>query len=149
GALSTNENNEVGISYMIGGGTLAPSHVVGILTGVRKDVVVANGDRAPIDPSGKGEWGDYLAVRRVYPNQKLFAATGYTMKGPGDGSNRDCTPRFVIFGRNADTGGALGGVTGGGEVVVTLGAPVVVPPVVVTPPVVVPPVVGEPPLGPP
>jgi len=149
GALSTNENDEVGISYMIGGGPLAPSHVVGILTGVRKDVVVANGDRGPIDPSGKGEWGDYLAVRRVYPNQKLFAATGYTMKGPGDGSNRDCTPRFVVFGRSADTGGAIGGVTGGGEVVVTPGTPVVVPPVVVTPPGVVPVVVGEPPVGPP
>ena len=148
GALGTNENGEVGISYMIGGGPLMPSHVVGILTGVRKDIVVANGDRGPTDPSGKGEWGDYLAVRRVYPNQKLFAATGYTMKGPGDGSNRDCTPRFVVFGRNADTGGTLGGVTGGGEVVVTPGTPVVVPPVVVIPPVV-PVVVGEPPLGPP
>jgi len=149
GGLSTNENDEVGISYMIGGGPLMPSHVVGILTGVRKDVVVANGDRGPTDPSGKGEWGDYLTVRRVYPNQKLFAATGYTMKGPGDGSNRDCTPRFVVFGRSGDTGGPLGGVTGGGEVVVTPGTPVVVPPVVVTPPDVVPVVVGEPPVGPP
>jgi len=151
GALSTNENGEVGISYMIGGGPLAPSHVVGILTGVRKDIVVSNGDRGPLDPqSGNGEWGDYLTVRRVYPNQKLFAATGFTMKGPGDGSNRDVTPRFVVFGRAADTGGAFSGVTGGaGGLVVTpgVGTPVVVPPVIVTPPVVTPVVVGEVPVG--
>ncbi len=115
-ALSTNENNEVGVSYMIGGGPLMPSHVVGILTGTRKDVVVAQGDRGPVDADGNGEWGDYLTVRRVFPNQKLFAATGFTMKGPGDGSNRDATPRFVVFGRAADTGvvGGGGGPVGGG-----------------------------------
>ncbi|HEX8148977.1 MAG TPA: hypothetical protein VF591_17465 [Pyrinomonadaceae bacterium] len=122
GALSTNEDGEVGISYMVGGKTLAPSHVVGILTGARKDVIVSKGDRGPSDPdTGRGEWGDYLAVRRVYPNQRLFAATGYTMKGPGDGSDRDSTPRFVVFGRAAAVGltpgGGIGGV-GGGEVVI-------------------------------
>lgn len=102
-ALSTNVNNEVGVSYMIGGGTREPSHVVGILTGTRKDVVVSAGERAPSDPeTGDGEWGDYLTVRRVFPNEKLFAATGYTMIGPADGSNRDCTPRFVVFGRAGD-----------------------------------------------
>lgn len=136
GALSTNENDEVGVSYMIGGGPLAPSHVVGILTGTRKDSIVANGDRGPIDPTtGKGEWGDYLTVRRVFPNQKLFAATGFTMKGPGDGSNRDVTPRFVVFGRAGDTG-----------VVPPVVVPPVVPPVVVPP--VVPPVVVSPPVPP-
>lgn len=113
--LSTNEENEVGITYMIGGGTMMPSHVVGILTGNRKDVVVAKGDRGPLDPdTGKGEWGDYLTVRRVFPNQKLFAAAGYTMKGPGDGSNRDSTPRFVVFGRASDTGVVGGGINVGG-----------------------------------
>ena len=108
GALSSNENNEVGISYMIGGGSRFPSHVVGILTGTRKDVVVAAGDRGPLlDPqTNKGEWGDYLTVRQAFPNRKLFAATGYTMKGAGDGSNRDATPRFAIFGRASDAAAA-------------------------------------------
>jgi hypothetical protein len=109
GALGTNANDEVGVSYMIGGGSRFPSHVVGILTGTRKDVVVAAGDRGPLDPqTGKGEWGDYLTIRRAFPSQKLFAATGYTMKGGGDGSNRDATPRFVVFGRAGDTGTAGG-----------------------------------------
>src|ERR1700719_1364754 len=40
-------NNEVGVSYMIGGGSRFPSHVVGILTDTRKDVVVAVSDRGP------------------------------------------------------------------------------------------------------
>jgi hypothetical protein len=105
-ALGTNADDEVGISYMIGGGTREPTHVVGILTGARKDVVVAAGDRGPLpDPTTqKGEWGDYLAVRRAYPNEKLFAATGYTLQGTADGSNRDATPRFTVFGRAENVG---------------------------------------------
>src|SRR3981081_2355158 len=63
GALSANANGEVAISYMIGGKTMAPSHVVGILgiaPHTRQDVVVAKGDCGPLDPdNGKGEWGDY------------------------------------------------------------------------------------------
>jgi hypothetical protein len=108
-ALTTNANQEVGISYAIGGGPRFPSHVVGILTGTRRDVVVAQSDRGPLaDPNtGKFEWGDYLTVRRLYPNQKLFAVTGYTMKGAGDGSNRDATPRYVVFGRAEDLAGGM------------------------------------------
>ncbi|UCI19281.1 hypothetical protein FJ970_30470 [Mesorhizobium sp. B2-1-8] len=110
GALSTNADGEIGISYMIGGPQQFPSHVVGILTGSEKHLIVANGERSPIgDPStGKGEWGDYLAVRPVHPGGKLFAATGYTMKGTGNGSNRDVTPRFVTFGRARNGVGGLG-----------------------------------------
>src|SRR5262249_55410617 len=107
-ALSTNANEEGGVSYMLGGGSRFPRHVIGILTGTRRDVIVAASERGPLaDPdTGKGEWGDYLTVRRLYPNQRLFVATGYTLKGPGDGSNRDATPRYVVFGRAEDVGAA-------------------------------------------
>ena len=101
-ALATNRDGEVGISYMIGGGTKFPSHAVGILTGTRKNLIVAAGERGPLDSQGKGEWGDYLAVRPVFPDRRIFAATGFTMRGQGDGSNRDVTPRFVTFGRSSD-----------------------------------------------
>lgn len=107
--LSTNSSGEVGITYMLGGGPKFPSHMVGILTNPRKNIEVATSARGPLDPnSGKGEWGDYLTVRRAFPREKLFAATGYTMDGPGNGLNRDVTPRFVIFGRVSDVtaGGA-------------------------------------------
>lgn len=101
-ALSTNSNDEVGISYMIGGGPRFPSHVVGMLTGTVRNRTIAASDRGPAFSEGKGEWGDYLTVRRVFPNEKLFAATGFTLKGRERGRNQDATPRFVIFGRSAD-----------------------------------------------
>ena len=103
GALSSNADNEVGISYMIGGSQF-PSHMVAILTGTRKDVLAAAGDRSPLD----SQWGDYLTVRPLFPDRKLFAATGYTMKGAGDGSNRDATPRYVVFGRSGNAQPAPG-----------------------------------------
>jgi hypothetical protein len=106
-ALNTNANGEVGITYVLGGGPKFPTHMVGILTNPRKNLEVATSARGPLDPnSGKGEWGDYLTARRAYPREKLFAATGYTMDGAGNGMNRDVTPRFVIFGRAADVGAA-------------------------------------------
>ncbi len=117
GALSTNADDEVGISYMLGGGPRNPSHVVGILTNDRKNIIVALGDRGPLaSGDGKFEWGDYLTVRRCHPNEKLFAATGYTMKGSGDDSNRDVTPRFVVFGRASNAGS-----TGPGTDTTTIG----------------------------
>ncbi|TMQ73226.1 MAG: hypothetical protein E6K80_00725 [Candidatus Eisenbacteria bacterium] len=64
--------------------------------------MTAESDRGPLpDPdSHAGEWGDYLTVRRCHPQEDRFIASGYTMQGAGDGSNRDCTPRFVVFGRS-------------------------------------------------
>jgi hypothetical protein len=109
GALSSNAENEVAISYMMGGAQQFPSHMVGILTGTRKDVLVAAGERGTLD----GQWGDFLTVRSVFPDQKLFATTGYTMKGNGDGSNRDATPRYVVFGRSSNAGPAPGTPTPG------------------------------------
>jgi hypothetical protein len=100
--LATNSDGEVGIAYFIGGGTRFPTLVVGFLSAPRRDVQVAVSQRGPLpEDDGSYQWGDYLAVRLAFPNTKYFAATGYVMKGAGsgDGSNRDCTPHFVIFGR--------------------------------------------------
>jgi hypothetical protein len=99
-ALATNADNEVGISYFIGGGTRYPTHIVGFLAAPRREAEIAAGQRSPL-PEGDGSyhWGDYLAVRPAFPDANLFAATGYVMMGAGDGSNRDCTAHFVIFGR--------------------------------------------------
>jgi hypothetical protein len=103
--LATNANNEVGVSYAIGGAVF-PSHVVGFLSGDRKSVVAAKGDRSPLpDSKGHFDWGDYLTARPVFPDRKLFAATGYTLVGNQDGDDLDATPRFMIFGHPADGGG--------------------------------------------
>ncbi|HEX7288398.1 MAG TPA: hypothetical protein VF532_19595 [Candidatus Angelobacter sp.] len=115
--LATNASNEVGVSYMIGG-TVFPSHVVGILgpdPDNRRSLVVGRGERSPLpDRQGHFDWGDYLTARPVFPARKLFAAGGYTFKGQQDADNQDATPRFVIFGRTADVtpGGGDGGGTG-------------------------------------
>ncbi|MGC2697517.1 MAG: hypothetical protein WA738_17150 [Candidatus Angelobacter sp.] len=102
-ALSTNADNDVGISYMIGGGPRFPSHVVGMLTRPRKEILVVNGERGP-DPDSSGQfvWGDYLTLRPVFPERKLFAAAAYTLQGKGDdtGLGQDATPHFAVFGRS-------------------------------------------------
>ena len=109
--LGTNSNNEVGVSYMIGGAVF-PSHVVGIMSNNRLSVVAGKGDRSPIaDPQGHFDWGDYLTARPVFPDRKLFAAAGFTMIGTTDGDNQDATPRYVVFGRSKDVSSAGGGVT--------------------------------------
>ena len=123
GALSSNTDGEVGISYMIGGPQQFPSHMVAILTNTRKDLQAGAGDRGPAD----GQWGDYLTVRPLFPDQKLFAATGYTMNGAGDGSNRDTTPRFVVFGRSSNAGPGVV-QPGPGPVQPSPGTPVPTPP---------------------
>jgi len=95
-ALASNTNGEVGASYMVGGATLFPSHMVGILTGDQMQVTTAEGKHGPEE----NEWGDYLTVRRYLPNGKLFAATGFTLERGT--SQTDGDPRFVVFGRSAD-----------------------------------------------
>ena len=94
--LSTNTNNEAGASYTIGGGVRFPTHVVGILTGTRRQVTTFTSTRGPAD----NKWGDYLTVRRNYANQKLFCATGYSLES-GAGSS-DATPNLTIFGRSSE-----------------------------------------------
>ena len=91
--LATNINNEVGASYMIGGGPKFPTHVVGILTGTRRQRTTFVSTRGPAD----NKWGDYLTVRRNFANAKLFCATGYSLQS-GAGSS-DATPNLTIFGR--------------------------------------------------
>ncbi|MGC2697514.1 MAG: hypothetical protein WA738_17135 [Candidatus Angelobacter sp.] len=101
--LSSNSANEVGVSYMIGGAK-PPTHVVGILTNTQTHIEAGPGDRGPLpDPqNGAGQWGDFLTCRPVFPDRKLFAGAGYSLKGTVDGNNTDATPRFVLFGRTGD-----------------------------------------------
>jgi hypothetical protein len=133
-ALATNAQGEVGASYMLGGGPRNPSHIVSIFTGARKDVVVSEGGRGPLpDPqTGKGEWGDFLSVRPAYPDRTNFVASGYTMLGSADSSNRDATPRFVVFGRGTavrpgggPSGGGLPPIVGDGPIIDIDSLPVV------------------------
>jgi hypothetical protein len=95
-ALASNSKDEIGVAYTIGGGTRFPTHVIGILTGTPRQVTTFTSTRGPSD----NKWGDYLAVRRNYPKQKLFCATGYSLQS-GAGAS-DATPNFTVFGRSSD-----------------------------------------------
>jgi hypothetical protein len=103
-ALGTNSKGEVGICYWIGGGERFPTLAVGVLTGNRRDKLVAVSERGPVpNAEGKHNWGDYCAVRPVFPDGKLFGASGYTLKGKKDSTPpQNATPRLVIFGRTGD-----------------------------------------------
>jgi len=98
-ALGSNAINEVATSYMMGGGNIEPSHVVGFLTSPQNHVYTAQGSRGPSDQ----QWGDYLTVRARMPEDNTFIATGYTLNrlrkksrfwknGHETGSQRE--PRF-------------------------------------------------------
>jgi uncharacterized protein YjbI with pentapeptide repeats len=100
-ALATNASNEVAVSYMIGGGTRYPSHAVAFLTG-SFGRFTTSGDRGPRQGDFGGQMGDYLTVRPVFPDRRLFVAAGYTLRGKGDASGGDATPQVVIFGRGDD-----------------------------------------------
>ncbi len=97
-ALGVNSEDEVGISFAWGGGgTFYANHGVGILTGTPflQNTFTSS-------HSGYGRYGDYAAVRRHYPEQRLFSASGYGIParpGVGDGFTYDA--RYVLFGRSS------------------------------------------------
>jgi len=91
--LAVNTSNEVGASYMFGGGPFLPSHAVGVLTGTPAHAVVKAGTHGP----RRQQWGDYLAARRHHPDGTRFSASGYTLQG-GD-TETSVEPRYVVFTR--------------------------------------------------
>ncbi len=119
--LTTNSNNEVGISLAWGGGKDYGSHAVGILG----DFVVWFGEESQVtsqrqvqatdaagnlltNPDGTPQlvpisrWGDYVHVRLAQPDSRFFSAFGYSVL-----KDSTATPPekfdylYVEFGRNA------------------------------------------------
>jgi hypothetical protein len=100
-SLTTNSNNEVGISLAWGGGSAFGSHAVGILG----DFVVWYGEASQrtstqLSPT---RFGDYMHVRLAYPDTRFFSAFGYAVLS--DTSTVPATERddylYVEFGREA------------------------------------------------
>lgn len=96
--LTTNSNNEVGLSCAWGGGGSYGSHVVGIIG----DFVLWFGeasDRTSTTTSPT-RFGDYLHVRLSYPDTRFFSGFGYAVHNttpPGESANY----LYVEFGREA------------------------------------------------
>jgi hypothetical protein len=94
--LATNAVGEVGISVAWGGNKkYYPNHGVGIF-GDFVIWITATSDAAI------NRYGDYLTVRRHFPNTNLFSAEGYAVlknKPPLTGTRFD--PHYILFGRNS------------------------------------------------
>ena len=96
---SPNDRGHVGITLFMGGGSLHPSHMVGIWDDYSTGWQIRtahNGTDGPAD----GKWGDYLACRRHSPDGLTWVASGYTLQGGG--TRNDIEPRLVHFGRERD-----------------------------------------------
>ncbi len=77
-SLTTNSDNEVGISLAWGGGTAFGSHAVGILG----DFVVWFGEASELTSAftNPTRFGDYLHVRLAHPDTRFFSAFGYAVQ---------------------------------------------------------------------
>jgi hypothetical protein len=99
-SLTTNSNNEVGISLAWGGGTSYGSHAVGILG----DFVVWFGDASDMTSTrvSPTRFGDYLHVRLAHPDTRFFSAFGYAVnKTSATPAAEDDRYIYVEFGREA------------------------------------------------
>lgn len=117
-SLTTNSDNEVGISLAWGGGPDFGSHAVGILG----DFVVWFGEESlrtgglttpALDKAGNPilnadgtaklttivRWGDYVHVRLAYPDTRFFSAFGYSVIADPNTSSNASKPLYVEFGR--------------------------------------------------
>lgn len=98
-SLSTNENNEVGISLAWGGNQNYGNHAVGILG----DFIVWYPE---LSDAAISRWGDYVSVRRNSPNGRLYDASGYAVfknTAPATGTRFD--PYYIQFGRDSVVNG--------------------------------------------
>lgn len=99
-SLTTNSNNEVGISLAWGGGTSFGSHAVGIIN----DFVVWFGDASDMTSTRTNptRFGDYLHVRLAHPDTRFFSAFGYAVnKTSATPPTEDDQYIYVEFGREA------------------------------------------------
>lgn len=98
-SLTTNSDNEVGISLAWGGGTKHyGSHAVGILG----DFVVWYGTASERTSTRlmPTRWGDYVHVRLAYPDTRFFSAFGYAVLNDASATPPEKTDfLYVEFGR--------------------------------------------------
>jgi hypothetical protein len=114
-SLTTNSDDEVGISLAWGGGTFFGSHAVGILgdfvvwygeasdeTSLRQQQDAAgnpltNPDGSPVLYS---RWGDYVHVRLAHPDTRFFSGFGYAVRDdPSKTPSERMDFLYVEFGR--------------------------------------------------
>ena len=100
-SLTTNSDNEVGISLAWGGGSFYGSHAVGIFG----DFVVWYGEASDMTSAylTPTRFGDYVHVRLAQPDTRFFSAFGYAVKKDTSVTPAAEKPEYlyVEFGRQA------------------------------------------------
>lgn len=99
-SLTTNSNNEVGISLAWGGGKSFGSHAVGILG----DFVLWFGEASDRTSTALSptRFGDYLHVRLAHPDTRFFSAFGYAVRNDSTVAPPERADYlYVEFGREA------------------------------------------------
>jgi hypothetical protein len=96
-AIGVNSRGALGLSLFVGGGSLLPSHAIGIID----ETTAGAADVQITETSTQGpttnRWGDFVAARPHSPDNVTWLATGYTMQGGGGDSN--ARPLNGWFGR--------------------------------------------------
>jgi hypothetical protein len=93
-AASPNSDGKVGIAIHYGGGTIYPSHSVGVYDATNQRwqlVSTVSGRYGPDD----GKWGDYQAVRMHGVQTNVWAATGFTLQSSPNQAGVEV--RFILF----------------------------------------------------
>ena len=99
GSASPNNNGDVGIEVVYGGGDRYPSLAAGIADSVSGNpppwdlTTLMVGTSAPI----RGEWGDYITVRSDSGSGDNWISVGFTLQGCG--LDECIEPRYFTFGR--------------------------------------------------
>jgi hypothetical protein len=116
--LTTNSDNEVGISLAWGGGSDYASHAVGILgdfvvwfgkesalTAQTLLPVLDSSGNPVLNPDGTAKqkaisrWGDFVHVRLAHPDTRFFGAFGYAVIASPETSSNAAEYLYVEFGR--------------------------------------------------
>jgi len=98
-SVCPNDRGHVGLSIFYGGGSLYPSHAVGIWDDYSTGWTTFTTRTGTHGPN-TNKWGDYIACRRHAPDGLTWIATGFTEQGGTVGGNIE--PRFIHFGRRRD-----------------------------------------------
>jgi hypothetical protein len=97
-AAGVNDRGDVGHSLFYGGGSLHPTHCIGIRDDYSSLSLAAT--RASTHGPQAGAWGDYLTCSRHSPDGLTWIASGFTLQGGSE--RRHVEPRYVHFGRRRD-----------------------------------------------
>ena len=91
--MCPNDDGNVGMVLFSGGGRIYPAPALFVYDGKYwSGMDFRNGTSGPAD----GKWGDYLTCRRIAPDGKTWAATGYALQGGAARAN--IVPRYFRFG---------------------------------------------------